>query len=403
MNSSKNCSKKPSLKSSFFHHIQTINEQNSNNSKNTAVFNSVNSLHKNFIASIPHLLANNSKISIPLFLKEQKNEFNRKSVKKEHNLTTNLSKDTIKTNQIPDKIHAKKSLCESKGNIKLLSSRHSQGKVSPYKMKVKNKNSKDNLNVYSTNVNRNQSKKKIQLNKTLKIQNLLNSPLSIDKQTIKKILGGMTLSIKNKVQELSLTNKLKGKIKNSKSKEHSERLVPGIDFKPIETIMIDPKASFIFSNTSKNKKEWKPWSKTTICTNVSSVHKLSNIQGNMNINDNEERELLNIQNKKLKEIDSCSEYQETDNFIREKNELILYIKTFVQKYKKCPETNLNFYRIGKSLGKGGFGKVVLAIHKLTGKYVAIKVISKDRIKDSITYEKIYREISILKKIGRAHV
>ena len=39
-------------------------------------------------------------------------------------------------------------------------------------------------------------------------------------------------------------------------------------------------------------------------------------------------------------------------------------------------TILECYRVGKVLGKGAFGKVNLALHKLTKKFVAIKSINK---------------------------
>jgi len=39
-------------------------------------------------------------------------------------------------------------------------------------------------------------------------------------------------------------------------------------------------------------------------------------------------------------------------------------------------TNLECYRVGKVLGKGAFGKVNLALHKLTKKFLAIKSINK---------------------------
>jgi serine/threonine protein kinase len=40
----------------------------------------------------------------------------------------------------------------------------------------------------------------------------------------------------------------------------------------------------------------------------------------------------------------------------------------------------DYYKIDKDLGKGKFGHVKLAIHKKTGKYVAIKIIRKKDLK-----------------------
>jgi serine/threonine protein kinase len=39
-------------------------------------------------------------------------------------------------------------------------------------------------------------------------------------------------------------------------------------------------------------------------------------------------------------------------------------------------TTIDCYRVGKVLGRGAFGKVNLAVHKLTKKFVAIKSINK---------------------------
>lgn len=41
-----------------------------------------------------------------------------------------------------------------------------------------------------------------------------------------------------------------------------------------------------------------------------------------------------------------------------------------------PETQTENYKIGKVMGKGAFGKVNLAIHRLAGKFVALKSINK---------------------------
>jgi sulfur relay (sulfurtransferase) DsrC/TusE family protein len=58
-------------------------------------------------------------------------------------------------------------------------------------------------------------------------------------------------------------------------------------------------------------------------------------------------------------------------YVKEVEELKKYIRDYFEKYKEAPATNINFYRIDKLLGKGAFGKVNIAIHKLTGKTVAI--------------------------------
>ncbi len=55
------------------------------------------------------------------------------------------------------------------------------------------------------------------------------------------------------------------------------------------------------------------------------------------------------------------------------------------------------------IGKGAFGKVTLGIHKLTGKYVAIKTIDKKYMKDDFSRKKVLQEVYILKKIRHANV
>ena len=62
-----------------------------------------------------------------------------------------------------------------------------------------------------------------------------------------------------------------------------------------------------------------------------------------------------------------------------------------------------FYRIGKVLGKGAFGKVNLAIHKESGELVAIKSINKTYLADSISNSKIMQEVTILKKIKHTNI
>lgn len=61
---------------------------------------------------------------------------------------------------------------------------------------------------------------------------------------------------------------------------------------------------------------------------------------------------------------------------RDKYKLIKQIKLSFNKLKEPIKTSADFYRIGKMLGKGAFGRVNLAIHKLCNQLVAVKSINK---------------------------
>ena len=56
--------------------------------------------------------------------------------------------------------------------------------------------------------------------------------------------------------------------------------------------------------------------------------------------------------------------------------LIKLIKLCFLQNSEPPSTTIDFYRIGKILGKGAFGKVNLAVHKVTECLCAVKSINK---------------------------
>lgn len=61
------------------------------------------------------------------------------------------------------------------------------------------------------------------------------------------------------------------------------------------------------------------------------------------------------------------------------------------------------YILGKSLGKGTFGKVKMGIHEPTNEKVAIKILEKAKIKDAADIERVTREIHILKLIRHPNI
>jgi len=68
-----------------------------------------------------------------------------------------------------------------------------------------------------------------------------------------------------------------------------------------------------------------------------------------------------------------------------------------------PITTSEYYRIERLIGKGSFGKVMLGIHKLTGKHVSIKVTNKGSVNDNNVKEKVLREVEIHRKLSHVNV
>lgn len=92
-----------------------------------------------------------------------------------------------------------------------------------------------------------------------------------------------------------------------------------------------------------------------------------------------------------------------DETTSEREKLIQYNLRYMGKHKQIPPTTVDCYKFIKLIGKGAFGKVTLGVHKLTGKYVAIKTIEKSYMKDDFSRKKVFREVYILKKIRHANV
>ena len=64
-------------------------------------------------------------------------------------------------------------------------------------------------------------------------------------------------------------------------------------------------------------------------------------------------------------------------------------KTILSNIKdKDYETKIDYYKIGKVIGKGAFGKVNLAIHRLTSRFLALKSINKSFMSDENSHKKV---------------
>ena len=91
-------------------------------------------------------------------------------------------------------------------------------------------------------------------------------------------------------------------------------------------------------------------------------------------------------------------------YLRESQKISNYIKSYYMKNKAYPETNLNFYKYGRLIGQGAFGKVNLGLNVLTGRVVAIKSFNKTNLKsNSENMRKILYETNLMKKLNHPNI
>jgi 5'-AMP-activated protein kinase, catalytic alpha subunit len=70
---------------------------------------------------------------------------------------------------------------------------------------------------------------------------------------------------------------------------------------------------------------------------------------------------------------------------------------------KPHERKIGQYILGKTIGEGTFGKVKIGKHILTNAKVAVKILEKSKIADVADYERVSREIHILKIVQHPNV
>ena len=80
-----------------------------------------------------------------------------------------------------------------------------------------------------------------------------------------------------------------------------------------------------------------------------------------------------------------------------------YIKTYYLKYNNYPETSLSFYKYGRLIGQGAFGKVNLGLNILTGRIVAIKSFNKKTLSKNNNEKKILYETNLMKQLNHPNI
>ena len=124
----------------------------------------------------------------------------------------------------------------------------------------------------------------------------------------------------------------------------------------------------------------------------------SNIINNRNNNDAS----LSIYNPTLSSHSSIS--YDANYYMKESLKLANYISKYYDQNKKYPNTSLQFYKYGRLIGQGAFGKVNLGLNILTGRIVAVK--SFDKNNSELTgdnMKKILYETDLMKKLNHPNI
>ena len=67
------------------------------------------------------------------------------------------------------------------------------------------------------------------------------------------------------------------------------------------------------------------------------------------------------------------------------------------------QNSLQNYEFIKTIGEGTFGKVKLAVHKLTAEQIAVKILEKSKIKSKKDLERIEKEIKYMKNLNHPNI
>ena len=157
---------------------------------------------------------------------------------------------------------------------------------------------------------------------------------------------------------------------------------------------------------TENKKEinnTKYQNRNNIISN-NKTNKTQKIISRKKIEENkEEIQITSISKKSNSTLSSSN--RDCHYYLKLSLKLSQYIKSYYLKYKKFPETSLSFYKYGRLIGQGAFGKVNIGLNVLTGKIVAIKSFNKSNLKinNFENQNKILYETNLMKELNHKNI
>ena len=327
-----------------------------------------------------------------------KSVINSKSNSKEQS-KNNSKENILKKTKIPEKkITVLESLLHSninKDNNVCISESYNTGKI----IVMKNNFHKNNvINVDEVKKNENEI---IEKNKN---DNSENNTIKVNKTNGK--------NKENIIQKDKNEKELNEKIKNTKIESKINYFSPQIEKEKIEKVKKEKKTpkkekkspkKEKETETSKEKREKKEKNKIPD-HDIETSENLKDtllyyLNANIDIIPNQNSSNLNESTDSYQSITKDS--QKNLSYLKDKEIISSYIKEYFSKNGNYPSTKMKFYKYGRLLGKGAFGKVNLSLHILTGRLVAIKSINKTKITTERQKSKIQIETSIMKTLSKS--
>ena len=287
-----------------------------------------------------------------------------------------------------------------------------------YISKIKNKfNPKIHLFLNSNNNIQNNTQK----NENKKINNISEYIIN---NHIKKHLSVTKLRKKEHINNNENTSK-----ESNESPEHKTSNIYNFKYKNNDNYINNKK---INSKMLSNKNEEKDKNKGNIFNKINSYYLNENedkenkiyknninniIKGLENILEDKNESFVNKSNNAIKEkpIDinnsknevsfmSCSKSSiyDVNYYMNESNKLSEHIKEYFKINKEYPKSKIDFYKYGRKIGQGAFGKVNIGLHILTGRVVAIKSFKKQNCTKK-NLERILNERDIMKELNNKNI
>ena len=150
-----------------------------------------------------------------------------------------------------------------------------------------------------------------------------------------------------------------------------------------------------FNQSTKNNLSKKVKTLTVTVTNSNNNSTLKN----NNTNTNNSIILFESESKERKKI----LIKQGKYYLKECERLSKYIKEYFLLNDNYPNSQVSFYKYGRLIGRGAFGKVNLGLHILTGRIVAIKSFNKNNLKNERAKSKIYHEINLMKNLRHSSI